>query len=171
LDNIVSVIAQGIATAESQYSASCADKRPDSGSIRTSLPRRQKITSWLSWHGTLLWHQFLAHFIGRGAIATFGYGRVSTGQQTADDQFVEITQAGYEVEPEFWFADQGVSGKVCAEQRPAFKRLLGQMRNGETLVVSKPDRLGATRSTCCRLSGIWASVASGSSCSNSGRPI
>lgn len=48
-------------------------------------------------------------------MATFGYGRVSTGQQTADNQFVEITQAGYEIEPEFWFADEGVSGKVCAE--------------------------------------------------------
>lgn len=75
-------------------------------------------------------------------MATFGYGRVSTGQQTADNQFVEITQAGYEIEPEFWFADEGVSGKVCAEQRPAFKRLLGQIRKGETLVVSKLDRLG-----------------------------
>ncbi|KVH13889.1 MULTISPECIES: recombinase family protein [Burkholderia] len=75
-------------------------------------------------------------------MATFGYGRVSTGQQTADNQFVEITQAGYEIEPEFWFADEGVSGKVCAEQRPAFKRLLGQIRRGETLVVSKLDRLG-----------------------------
>lgn len=75
-------------------------------------------------------------------MATFGYGRVSTGQQTADNQFVEITRAGYEIEPEFWFADEGVSGKVCAEQRPAFKRLLGQIRKGETLVVAKLDRLG-----------------------------
>lgn len=75
-------------------------------------------------------------------MVVFGYGRVSTGQQTADNQFVELMQAGYQIEPEFWFADEGVSGKVCAEQRPGFKRLLGQIRKGETLVVSKLDRLG-----------------------------
>lgn len=75
-------------------------------------------------------------------MAVFGYGRVSTGQQTADNQRLELMQAGYEIDPDFWFADEGVSGKVCAEQRPAFRRLLGQIRKGETLVVSKLDRLG-----------------------------
>ena len=75
-------------------------------------------------------------------MATLGYGRVSTGQQTAENQRLELTQSGYEIEPDFWFADEGVSGKVAASQRPAFKRLLGQIRKGETLVVSKLDRLG-----------------------------
>ena len=46
------------------------------------------------------------------------------------------------IEPDFWFADEGISGKVAASQRPAFKKLLGQIRKGETLVVSKLDRLG-----------------------------
>lgn len=71
-----------------------------------------------------------------------GYGRVSTGQQTTNNQRLELVQAGYEIDTEFWFADEGISGKVCADQRPAFKRLLGQIRKGETLVVSKLDRLG-----------------------------
>lgn len=75
-------------------------------------------------------------------MATFGYGRVSTGAQTTDNQRLELEQAGYKIEPDFWFADEGVSGKVAASQRPAFKAMLGQIRRGETLVVSKLDRLG-----------------------------
>lgn len=72
----------------------------------------------------------------------FGYGRVSTGQQTTENQRLELEQAGYQIEPDFWYADDGVSGKVAANQRPAFKQMLTQIRKGETLVVSKLDRLG-----------------------------
>jgi len=75
-------------------------------------------------------------------MATFGYGRVSTNQQATENQRLELEQAGYKIEPGFWFADEGVSGKVAANQRPAFKKMLGQIRKGETLVVSKLDRLG-----------------------------
>ena len=72
----------------------------------------------------------------------FGYGRVSTGQQTTENQRLELEQAGYLIESEYWFADEGISGKVCASQRPAFKALKIQIRQGETLIVSKLDRLG-----------------------------
>ncbi|KXS31508.1 MAG: Resolvase, N-terminal [Candidatus Gallionella acididurans] len=72
----------------------------------------------------------------------FGYGRVSTGQQTTENQRLELEQAGYQIEPDYWYADDGVSGKVAANQRPAFKQMLTQIRKGETLVVSKLDRLG-----------------------------
>jgi putative DNA-invertase from lambdoid prophage Rac len=75
-------------------------------------------------------------------MAVFGYGRVSTGQQTTENQRLELEQAGYKIEPEFWFADEGVSGKVAASQRLAFKQMLTQIRNGETLVVNKLGRLG-----------------------------
>lgn len=75
-------------------------------------------------------------------MAVFGYGRVSTGQQTTENQRIELDQAGYQIEPDYWYADEGVSGKVAASQRPAFKRMLGQIRKGESLVVSKLDRLG-----------------------------
>jgi DNA invertase Pin-like site-specific DNA recombinase len=72
----------------------------------------------------------------------FGYGRVSTGQQTTENQRLELEQAGYLIESDYWFADEGISGKVSASQRPAFKALKVQIRQGETLVVSKLDRLG-----------------------------
>ena len=72
----------------------------------------------------------------------FGYARVSTTGQQTDNQRLELEKAGYPIKSEFWFADEGVSGKVCANQRPAFKQLKSQIRKGETLVVSKLDRLG-----------------------------
>lgn len=74
--------------------------------------------------------------------ATFGYGRVSTAQQTTDNQRLELGRAGYQIEADYWFADEGISGKVAASQRPAFSLMLTQIRKGETLVVSKLDRLG-----------------------------
>jgi putative DNA-invertase from lambdoid prophage Rac len=73
-------------------------------------------------------------------MAIFGYGRVSTREQTTENQRQEVERAGYQVE--YWFADEGISGKVAASQRPQFKTLLDQIRNGETLVVTKLDRLG-----------------------------
>jgi putative DNA-invertase from lambdoid prophage Rac len=73
-------------------------------------------------------------------MATFGYGRVSTREQTTENQRLEIELAGYSVE--FWYADEGVSGKVSAMQRPEFAKMLGQIRDGEVLVVTKLDRLG-----------------------------
>lgn len=72
----------------------------------------------------------------------FGYGRVSTTTQSTENQRLELAQARYPVPDEFWFADQGISGKTCAAQRPEFRNLLSKIRPGETLVVSKLDRLG-----------------------------
>lgn len=73
-------------------------------------------------------------------MAIFGYGRVSTKEQTTENQRREIEGAGYAVD--YWHADEGVSGKVSASQRPQFAKMLGQIRDGETLVVTKLDRLG-----------------------------
>lgn len=73
-------------------------------------------------------------------MATFAYGRVSTKDQITENQRHDIEAAGYKVD--YWFADEGVSGKVSASQRPQFRALLDKIRDGETLVVSKLDRLG-----------------------------
>jgi len=50
-------------------------------------------------------------------IAIFGYGRVSTKEQTTESQRRKIEAAGYTTS--YWYADEGVSGKVSATQRPA----------------------------------------------------
>lgn len=73
-------------------------------------------------------------------MAVFGYGRVSTREQATANQRMEIEAAGYKVD--YWFADEGISGKTHATQRPQFVSLLDKIRNGETLIVTKLDRLG-----------------------------
>jgi len=73
-------------------------------------------------------------------MATFGYGRVSTINQNTDNQKLELEKAGYQID--YWFEDTGISGKTSANQRPQFVALLEKIRDGETLVVSKLDRLG-----------------------------
>lgn len=73
-------------------------------------------------------------------MAVFGYGRVSTKEQTTQNQRREIEAVGYKTD--YWYADEGVSGKVSAAQRPQFAKMLSQIRDGETLVVTKLDRLG-----------------------------
>jgi DNA invertase Pin-like site-specific DNA recombinase len=72
-------------------------------------------------------------------MAVFGYGRVSTKDQTTENQRFEIENTH---KLDFWFADHGVSGSTIALQRPEFGKLLQKIRDGETLIVSKLDRLG-----------------------------
>lgn len=74
---------------------------------------------------------------------TIAYCRVSTTEQTTDNQVHEIKAAGYD--PTMVFADEGVSGSMQASARPEFKKLLETLKktNGETqVVVTKLDRLG-----------------------------
>jgi putative DNA-invertase from lambdoid prophage Rac len=66
--------------------------------------------------------------------------RISTKDQQSENQRSELVCASYDVR--YWFADEGVSGKVPALQRPQFRVLLDRIREGETLVVTKLDRLG-----------------------------
>lgn len=72
-------------------------------------------------------------------MATFGYGRVSTLDQTAENQRQELESQGFALD--YWFADT-VSGGREAGKRAQFGVLLDRIRKGETLVVSKLDRLG-----------------------------
>lgn len=72
--------------------------------------------------------------------AVFGYGRVSTAQQFTENQRLELEGAGHRLD--FWFEDVGVSGSTLAALRPEFGKLLDRIRSGETLLVSKLDRLG-----------------------------
>lgn len=64
---------------------------------------------------------------------------VSTAQQDTKNQRLELGQAGWRVD--YGFADI-VSGKVPAMQRKAFSEMLSKIRDDETLVVAKLDRLG-----------------------------
>ena len=71
----------------------------------------------------------------------FAYARVSTVEQVTENQREQIARAGYTIRPKFFIEEQ-VSGSVPAAQRPGFQRLLDRMDEGDTLVVTKLDRIG-----------------------------
>ena len=71
----------------------------------------------------------------------FAYARVSTVEQLTENQRQQIKEAGYAVEPRR-FIEEKVSGSVPASQRPGFASLLNKLDEGDTLVVTKLDRLG-----------------------------
>lgn len=71
----------------------------------------------------------------------FAYCRVSTGDQTTDNQTGEIAAAGFALDPHR-VVTETISGSVAASERPAFVKLLDRLERGDVLVVTKLDRLG-----------------------------
>ena len=72
---------------------------------------------------------------------TFAYCRVSTADQTTDNQVHEIEAAGFGVDAKRVIAET-ISGSVTASEREGFARLLDKLEDGDVLVVTKLDRLG-----------------------------
>lgn len=72
----------------------------------------------------------------------FPYLRVSTSDQTVKNQRQQIEAAGYAIEDEFLFSDDGVSGATPAEKRPALMEAIRTARRGDIFVVVAIDRLG-----------------------------
>lgn len=68
------------------------------------------------------------------------YLRVSTTDQTVENQRQAIKGAGWEVSKEF--TDEAVSGATQALDRPGWARCRDYLRDGDTLVVFAVDRLG-----------------------------
>ena len=72
---------------------------------------------------------------------TFAYLRVSTPEQTTDNQLGEIAGAGFAVRSRR-VVSETVSGSVAAMERRGFARLVDRLEEGDVLVVTKLDRLG-----------------------------
>ena len=73
---------------------------------------------------------------------TFAYCRVSTSEQTTENQIVAIRQAGYDI-LDSRVISETVSGGVQAMQRKAFADMVThKLEKGDRLVVLKLDRLG-----------------------------
>ena len=72
---------------------------------------------------------------------TFAYCRVSTSEQTTENQIMAIRQAGYDV-IDNRVVSEVVSGGVQAMQRKAFADMVHhKLESGDRLVVLKLDRL------------------------------
>ncbi len=72
---------------------------------------------------------------------TFAYCRVSTTEQTTDNQILAIRNAGYDI-LDSRVVTETVSGSVPTSQRKGFTEMLARIEAGDTLVVLKLDRLG-----------------------------
>ncbi|HEY8035932.1 MAG TPA: recombinase family protein [Methylobacter sp.] len=71
----------------------------------------------------------------------FAYCRVSTTDQTPQNQSLEIKAAGFAIETQR-LIEERISGSVAAKERPGFTKLIDRMESGDILVVTKLDRLG-----------------------------
>lgn len=91
----------------------------------------------------------------------FAYCRVSTTDQTTDNQISEISGAGFAVD-DHRVISETISGSVAAFERPQFSRLVDRLEGGDVLLVTKLDRLGRNamdvRSTVERLASSGVKV-------------
>lgn len=91
----------------------------------------------------------------------FAYCRVSTTDQTTDNQVKEIAASGFVLHGPRTITET-VSGSVAAMERKGFLALLNKLETGDLLVVTKLDRLGRNaidvRSTVERLAAIGVRV-------------
>jgi len=72
---------------------------------------------------------------------TFAYCRVSTADQTTENQVQEIAAHGFAVTPQRTITET-VSGSVAANERKGFGALLNRLEATDVLIVTKLDRLG-----------------------------
>lgn len=72
---------------------------------------------------------------------TFAYCRVSTSDQTVDNQLLEIQNAGFAVRSDR-IVSEAISGSVPAMERSGFCRLADRLERDDILIVTKLDRLG-----------------------------
>lgn len=72
----------------------------------------------------------------------FAYCRVSTSEQTTENQVIAIRAHGYEINDSRVISET-ISGGVPAKERPEFQTLLNhKLESGDSLIVLKLDRLG-----------------------------
>ena len=71
----------------------------------------------------------------------FAYARVSTIEQTPENQLGEIRAAGFNLQVRRVITET-ISGSHTAMERPGFARLVDRLEDGDILVVTKLDRLG-----------------------------
>lgn len=72
----------------------------------------------------------------------YAYTRVSTDEQNTGNQFAEMESAGYTILAQNQYADIGISGSIAAADRPQWMALVSRLVSGDSVIVSKIDRLG-----------------------------
>lgn len=70
----------------------------------------------------------------------YAYLRVSTDEQTVENQRLNITSNGFAVDQ--WFQDDGISGTKAALTRKGFGELMSVVKGGDTVICTEVSRLG-----------------------------
>jgi DNA invertase Pin-like site-specific DNA recombinase len=89
-----------------------------------------------------------------GLAVKLGYARVSTEEQSLDVQRRKLTAAGCEM-----MFEEKVSG--ARRHRPELERLLGQIRKGDVLVISRLDRLARSTAELLRITEVLTEKTAG----------
>lgn len=71
----------------------------------------------------------------------FAYCRVSTVDQTTDNQVREIEASGFSLDPKRIVVET-ISGSTAAMERKGFAKLIDRLESSDILIVTKLDRLG-----------------------------
>lgn len=71
----------------------------------------------------------------------FAYCRVSTAEQSYENQVLEIQAAGFSLEPRRVISET-ISGSTPAMERKGFRKLIDRLDWEDVVVVTKLDRLG-----------------------------
>lgn len=91
----------------------------------------------------------------------FAYCRVSTAEQSYENQVLEIQAAGFNLEPRRVISET-ISGSTPAMERKGFRKLIDRLDWEDVLVVTKLDRLGRNamdvRATVEQLTGMQVRV-------------
>ena len=74
-------------------------------------------------------------------VRTFAYCRVSTVEQTCQNQIQELEAAGFHIDQRRVIAET-VSGSTSALERKGFRQLIDRLEWDDVLIVTKLDRLG-----------------------------
>lgn len=79
-------------------------------------------------------------------MTVFGYARVSTAEQHLDLQLPALKKAGAEV-----IFSEKISGRSAA--RPELTKLLDTIKRGDTIMVTRLDRISRSMSDLCKIVG------------------
>ena len=73
-------------------------------------------------------------------MAVYSYLRVSTEEQTVENQRLHILSNGFAVDE--WFQDDGVSGTKAAMTRKGFLQMVSKLKQGDTCICTEVSRIG-----------------------------
>ena len=87
----------------------------------------------------------------------FAYCRISTLDQTTENQRREIESAGFKIKPQ-QIIEEHISGSAATSERPGFNRLLARLKCGDQLIEEKTSKSSAIKAQLDDLDRLTAAL-------------